>query len=63
MVSGEHLTRAWHFSSETGENWLNQDRRQGIIIGQRACMIAVAHSWHYIVDSSTVGDADGVVDV
>ena len=33
------------------------------IIGQHACMIAAAHPWYYVVDSSTAGDADRVVDV
>jgi D-serine deaminase-like pyridoxal phosphate-dependent protein len=33
------------------------------IIGQHACMIAAGHPWYYIVDSSTVKDADRVVDV
>ena len=33
------------------------------IIGQHACMIAAAHPWYYIVDSSTVEDAERVVDV
>ena len=33
------------------------------ILGQHACMIAAAHPWYYIVDSSTTEDADKVVDV
>jgi len=33
------------------------------ILGQHACMIAAAHPWYYIVDSSTTEDADRVVDV
>jgi len=33
------------------------------ILGQHACMIAAAHPWYYIVDSSAVDDADRVVDV
>jgi len=33
------------------------------IVGQHACMIAAAHPWYYIVDSSVAGDADRVVDV
>lgn len=33
------------------------------ILGQHACMIAAAHPWYYIVDSSTAEGADRVVDV
>jgi len=33
------------------------------ILGQHACMIAAAHPWYYIVDSSTAEDAGRVVDV
>ncbi|KAH9044455.1 putative serine dehydratase domain-containing protein [Lactarius pseudohatsudake] len=32
------------------------------IIGQHACLIAAAHPWYYITDSST-GDSDKVVDI
>ena len=33
------------------------------IVGQHACMIAAAHPWYYIIDSSTTEDAERVVDV
>lgn len=33
------------------------------IIGQHACMIAAAHPWYYIVDSSITEDTVRVVDV
>lgn len=33
------------------------------IIGQHACMIAAAHPWYYIIDSSTAEGAGRVVDV
>jgi len=58
-ISQEHGTLAQR-SGRTGSIKIG-DKVE--IIGQHACMIAAAHPWYYVVDSSTAGDADRVVDV
>ena len=63
MVSGEHLGGAQHFSPEVERAGSIKTGDEVEIIGQRACMVAVAHPWRYMVDSSTVGGADRVVGV
>ncbi|KAI0322639.1 putative serine dehydratase domain-containing protein [Amylostereum chailletii] len=63
-VSQEHgiLTRVengeWHGSESTLEVGSIVE-----IVGQHACLIAAAYPWYYIVDSSTEGGGDRVVDV
>jgi D-serine deaminase-like pyridoxal phosphate-dependent protein len=65
VVFKEHLARAWHFGPDVGGSSSGSikigDKVE--ILGQHACMIAAAHPWYYIVDSSTAEDADRVVDV
>ena len=58
-ISQEHGTLVQR-SGRTGSIKIGD---QVEIIGQHACMIAAAHPWYYVVDSSTAGDADRVVDV
>jgi len=59
-ISQEHGTLAQGPGSNSGSIKIG-DKVE--IIGQHACMIAAAHPWYYIVDSSTTEDAGRVVDV
>ena len=59
-ISQEHGTLVQTSGSSSGSIKIG-DKVE--IIGQRACMIAAAHPWYYIVDSSAAEGADRVVDV
>ena len=59
-ISQEHGTLAQRSGSSSSSIRIGD---QVEILGQHACMIAAAHPWYYIVDSSTTEDAKRVVDV
>jgi len=59
-ISQEHGTLTQGSRSNSGSIRIG-DKVE--ILGQHACMIAAAHPWYYIVDSSTTEDAGRVVDV
>jgi len=59
-ISQEHVILAQESGNDSG---LIKIGDKVEIIGQHACMIAAAHPWYYIVNSSVVEDAGRVVDV
>lgn len=59
-VSQEHGTLAETSGGDSGSISIGE---KVAIVGQHACMIAAAHPWYYIVDSSTAENSQRVVDV